>query len=198
MKGTFLKILFFCGKKFFCICLTLAISSGFGGLGSYELLSPRRSAEWSVWLAGCIYDASQAGCWNERGTTRGALRLNPWTLSLRCKRVLARYLSVESQAGRVAAREAEREREEGRASPGSRECNLQIRGRDEFLLPAWPCQGNGGGRVELRFQDSPSWAFLFSVFFKSVKSFSFKRSQLWHRDSHSMCVVTLAAHMRCV
>lgn len=66
----------------------------------------------------------------------GALRLNPWTLSERCKRVLARYLSVESQAGRVAAREAEREREGGRASAGSRECNLQIRGRDEFLLPA--------------------------------------------------------------
>lgn len=36
---------------------------------------------------------------------------------MRCKRVLARYLSVESQAGRAAAREAEREREEGGPRP---------------------------------------------------------------------------------
>lgn len=47
------------------------------------------------------------------------LGLNPWTLSLRWKRVLARYLSAESQAGRAAAGEAEREEgREGRREGG--------------------------------------------------------------------------------
>lgn len=64
------------------------------------------------WL-GCIYDASQAKYWNERGTTPGALCLNPWTLSLHCKQVLARYLAVESQAGSDAER--------GRKGKGKRE-----------------------------------------------------------------------------
>lgn len=171
----------FCSEKLLLyLSNTQAISSEFGGLRSQVWL-PQRSAEWSLSLAGYIYDASQDGYWNERGTTRGALCLNPWTLSLCCKRVLARYLSVESQAGRVAGREAEREREGGRALPGCRECNLQIRGRDEFLLPAWPCQGTGGPRMKLRFQDSSKLKIFFFLF--SVKSFSFKGSQPWHHDS---------------
>lgn len=160
------------------LCNAVAVTSEFSGLGSYATIHvrkktrvrlPQSSAEWNTRLTRCIYDASQAGCWNERGTTRGALCLNPWTLSLHYKRVLARYLAVESQPGRVAVREAERKREGGRASPGRRECNLQIRGRDEFLLPAWPCQGNGGARVKLRFQDrSKSRRFFFffiNIFF---------------------------------
>lgn len=143
-----------------------------------------------------IYDASQTGYWNERGTTRGALCLNPWTLSLRCKRVLARYLSVESHAGRVAGREAERERDGGRALPGRRECNLQIRGRDEFLLPAWPCQDSVGARVKLRFQDGSelkrSFFFFFPLsLFQGVTALTpwFMLNVCGHAGStHEMCV----------
>lgn len=133
----------------------------------------RRRAARAVTLAGWgrIYDARRGRIVKmKEAPLEGALSLNPRTLSPRCKRVLARYLSVESQAGRV-------RREGGRRAgglkgigeglrPGRRECNLQIReggrrrgrwwkggGRDEFLLPAWPCQGNGGAGVKLRFGD---------------------------------------------
>ncbi|PWA15277.1 hypothetical protein CCH79_00008588 [Gambusia affinis] len=54
--------------------------------------------------------ATLARYWNEKGTTQGALCLNPRTLSLHCKQVLARYLAVERQAARVEGREAEREK----------------------------------------------------------------------------------------
>lgn len=68
----------------------------------------------------------------------GALCLNPRTLSPRCKRVLARYLSVESQAGRVAGGRGRGRGLKGIGEgprPGRRECNLQIR-----------VGGGGGGR----------------------------------------------------
>lgn len=71
----------------------------------------------------------------------GALCLNPRTLSPRCKRVLARYLSVESQAGRVAGRRGGAERDRGGPAENviSRlgwEEEGEVGGRDEFPLPA--------------------------------------------------------------
>lgn len=54
---------------------------------------------------GCIYDARRGRILKmKEAPLEGALSLNPRTLSPRCKRVLARYLSVESQAGTVAGR----------------------------------------------------------------------------------------------
>lgn len=192
------------------LCNAVAITTEFSGLRSYATIRvhetrvtlPQRSVEWNAGLTICIYDASQAEYWNERGTTRGALCLNPWTLSLHYKRVLARYLAVESQPGRVAGREAERKREGGRASPGRRECNLQIRGRDEFLLPAWPCQGNGGARVKLRFQDRSESRRIFIYFFINIffnVRVSFSRVTaltLWF--TLNVCGHTGSTHEMCV
>lgn len=78
---------------------------------------PRRESLTCL-MTRCIHDASQTGYSNERGLTRGALSLNPWTLSLHCKRVLARYLAVESQAGRVAGSEGSEREREGGPGPG--------------------------------------------------------------------------------
>lgn len=52
---------------------------------------------------GCIYALGRGRILKmKEAPLEGALCLNPRTLSARCKRVLARYPSVESQAGRVA------------------------------------------------------------------------------------------------
>lgn len=84
---------------------------------------------------GCIYDARRGRILKmKEAPLEGALSLNPRTLSPRCKRVLARYLSVESQAGRVAWREGALKGIGEGLRPGRRECNLQIR-------------EGGGGRV---------------------------------------------------
>lgn len=49
------------------------------------------------------------------------------------------WLVTSQWRARLAESQGERQKREGkggRALPGRRECNLQIRGRDEFLLPA--------------------------------------------------------------
>lgn len=100
---------------------------------------------------------------------------------------MARYLSVESQAGRVAGREAERDREGGRALPGRRECNLQIRGARRIPAASLTLSRQWRSQSEIEISGQKQVEAFFSPSFPSVRV-SLSRGHSLDTMIHAKCV----------